>query len=130
MLTLNPLNGPVTALAYAPDGHTLAAGHDAGAVSLLAPDGGDGVTLRAPPESPDDPPERVLAVAFAPDGRSLATLATAEVLDPYESSFRETVGYVRCFHLPSGRVRFSVESYRFASTTQLVVSGPRAAAWP
>src|SRR5947207_13224899 len=112
MLTLNPLNGPVTALAYAPDGRTLAAGHDAGAVSLLAPDGGDGLTLRAPPESPYDPPERVLAVAFAPDGRSLATLSTGEVLDPHESWFREAVGRVRCFDLPSGRLRFSTESYR------------------
>jgi WD40 repeat protein len=128
MLTLNPLNGPVTALAYAPDGRTLAAGHDAGAVSLLAPDGGDDRTLRAPPESPVDPPERVLAAAFAPDGRSLAVLCTCEVLDPDESSFRETVGRVRCFDLPSGRVRFTTESYRFTSTTQLVPAGLRTAA--
>jgi WD40 repeat protein len=128
MLTLNPLNGPVTALAYAPDGRTLAAGHDAGAVSLLAPDGGDGLTVRAPPESPDDPPERVLAVTFAPVSRSLATLSAGEVLDPHESSFRETVGRVRCFELPSGRVRFSVEGYRFTSTTQLVPAGLRTAA--
>src|SRR6266576_1902570 len=119
MLTLNPLNGPVTTLAYAPDGRTLAAGHDGGAVSLLAPDGGDdGRALRIPPVAPHEPPECVLAVAFAPDGRSLAALSTCEDVDPLEVLFRETVGRVHCFDLPSGRVRFTVESYRFTSTTQ------------
>src|SRR5262249_51763596 len=40
----------------------------------------------------------------------------------------ETVGRIRYFDLPLGHVRFTVESYRFTSTTQLVPAGLRTAA--
>src|SRR5262249_49964816 len=71
---LNEHKGPVRALAFAPDGRTLAAGGDDGVVRLWDVAGREpGLRKELAPH-----PDGVRAVAFSPDGGLLASVGTAE----------------------------------------------------
>jgi WD40 repeat protein len=67
------LAAPLTALAFAPDGRTLAAGLADRTIELLDLAG-------APPQFLHGHPGRITALAFAPDGKTLASASSNETL--------------------------------------------------
>jgi WD40 repeat protein len=71
----------VDALAFSPDGRTLAAGSWDGTVQLLdlADAAHPMMASKLLPTGPDEPPENVRSVAFAPDGRTLAVASDQTV---------------------------------------------------
>ena len=60
--------GPVTSVAFSPDGKTLASGNTDGTIRMW--DMASGRPIGQPPHRP---PRRHLSVAFSPDGKTLAS---------------------------------------------------------
>src|SRR5262245_19936201 len=94
-----------TALAFAPDGKSLASGRGEGRVDLHAWPGGESRSL-SPAEEDGLGAEQVHALAFSPDGKSLAAGTRADLADS-ELEFataRPQSGHVLLYDLEKGKV--------------------------
>ncbi|MFI5953796.1 TIR domain-containing protein [Cryptosporangium sp. NPDC051539] len=73
-LVLTGHTGEVTAVAFSPDGETIATASRDLTVRLWDTSTGQTIRIIAPaPQSPNDPTTPVPAIAFSPDGKTLAT---------------------------------------------------------
>ncbi|MBI2565793.1 MAG: protein kinase [Candidatus Schekmanbacteria bacterium] len=111
--------GRPTALRFAPDGRSLAAGANDGAIQLLDPTSGES-TFRLVPEQAGRP---TYALAYSPDGRLLASASGGDAI-VWDMENRKEVGRLRLGN-PIRAVAFSPDGRMLAAGSTLPAAAAR-----
>ncbi len=95
--TVNPTAVVVPAMAFAPDGKTFATVRSNSVVSLIGvPDGSERGRILLPANTEDDP-EEIFALAFSPDGTTLAVSDARERIRLYDTARLRPSGGTKAF---------------------------------